>query len=319
MSTTSGTDPGRVLRIGTRGSRLALWQAHTVSDLLQARGARCEIVVIKTTGDRSQAGPVAGDDTKRQFVKEIEDALANGDVDLAVHSAKDMTIDLPGGLTIAACLPREDPRDCLVLRSIHGDVPWPEVAARFERAGSIGTSSVRRTAQLRRLFPTVTFGAIRGNVDTRLHKLDAGAFDALVLACAGLRRLGFEDRISTPLAVERCVPAPGQGIVAIEARAGDKDVRTALASIHDARAATALTAERVVVAELDGGCKLPLGAIAVQDGETLAMHGIVTATDGSRVVAESVRGPAAEPGAVGAQLAAALTRGGARELLDEVR
>jgi len=313
------TAAGRLLRVGTRGSRLALWQAHAVSDLLQARGTRCEIVVIKTTGDRSQTGRVPGDDTKRQFVKEIEDALANGDIDLAVHSAKDMTIDLPEGLTIAACLPREDPRDCIVLRAVEGDVPWPDVAARFERGGSIATASVRRTAQLRRLLANVTFGAIRGNVDTRLHKLDTGPFDALVLACAGLRRLGFEHRISTPLAVERCVPAPGQGIVAVEARASDKEVRTALASIHDARAAAALTAERVVVAELDGGCKLPLGAIAIQDGDALAMHGIVAAADGSRVVAETVRGPAADPGALGTQLAAALTRGGARELLDEVR
>jgi hydroxymethylbilane synthase len=316
------TDPGRVLRIGTRGSRLALWQAHRVSDLLQARGTRCEIVVIKTTGDRSQAGPVAGrpdNDTKRQFVKEIEDALANRDVDLAVHSAKDMTIDLPAGLMIAACLPREDPRDCLVLRAVSGEVSWEDAVARFDGSGSIGTSSIRRTAQLRRLLPGVSFGPIRGNVDTRLHKLDAGAFDALVLACAGLRRLGFEQRISTPLPVARCVPAPGQGIVAVEARESDKEVRAALASIHDARAATALTAERMVVAELDGGCKLPLGAIAIQDGDMLAMHGIVAAADGSRVIAEEVRGPAAEPGAVGAQLAAALTRGGARELLDEVR
>jgi len=204
-------------------------------------------------------------------------------------------------------------------RAVEGDVPWPDVAARFERGGSIATASVRRTAQLRRLLANVTFGAIRGNVDTRLHKLDTGPFDALVLACAGLRRLGFEHRISTPLAVERCVPAPGQGIVAVEARASDKEVRTALASIHDARAAAALTAERVVVAELDGGCKLPLGAIAIQDGDALAMHGIVAAADGSRVVAETVRGPAADPGALGTQLAAALTRGGARELLDEVR
>jgi hydroxymethylbilane synthase len=310
---------GRVLRVGTRGSRLALWQAHAVAGLLHARGARCEIVVIKTTGDRSQTGPVAGDDSKRQFVKEIEDALAKGDVDLAVHSAKDMTIDLPQGVTIAACLPREDPRDCLVLPSAQSEVAWEEVAARFATAGAIGTSSVRRTAQLRRLLPRATFGAIRGNVDTRLHKLDTGAFDALVLACAGLRRLGFATRISAPLPLGRCVPAPGQGIVAVEARAGDKDVRDALASIHDARAATALTAERTVVAELDGGCKLPLGAIAIQDGDTLAMHGVVAAADGSRIVAEAVHGPAAEPAALGARLAAALAHGGARELLDEVR
>ena len=313
------TGTGRVLRVGTRGSRLALWQAHTVASLLLARGARCEIVVIKTTGDRSQTGRVAGGDSKRQFVKEIEDALADGDIDLAVHSAKDMTIDLPAGLTIAACLPREDPRDCVVLPLTRGEVPWDAVAARFATAGTIGTSSVRRTAQLTRLLPRAAFAANRGNVDTRLHKLDSGGFDALVLACAGLRRLGFADRLSAPLPVERCVPAPGQGIVAVEARADDKDVRAALGSIHDARAATALTAERVVVAELDGGCKLPLGAIAIQEGDTLAMHGVAAAADGSRVIVESVSGSATEPAALGARLAAALANGGARELLDEVR
>jgi hydroxymethylbilane synthase len=313
---------GRALRIGTRGSRLALWQARTVASQLEATATACEIVVIRTTGDRSQTAPVPGADTKRQFVKEIEDALAGGHVDIAVHSAKDMTIDLPAGLTIAACLAREDPRDCLVLPAARGPVDWADVVARLDREGrtaTIGTGSVRRTAQLRPLFGRAAFTAIRGNVDTRLNKLDAGEFDALVLACAGLRRLGFEDRISAALPLERCVPAPGQGIVAVEARADDKEVHAALASIHDARAAAALRAERAVVAELDGGCKLPLGAIASDDGEEMEMHGIVASIDGSRTIREALRGSAREPEALGRRLAAALAQAGGRELLDEVR
>ena len=315
----NGTDYGSVLRIGTRGSRLALWQATTVARRLEAHGTRCEIVVIKTTGDRSQTAPVPGDDSKRQFVKEIEDALASGHVDLAVHSAKDMTIDLPAGLTIAACLPREDPRDCVVLRSSRGEVAWAQVVERLNRPVSIATSSVRRTAQLTRVLPNARFVPIRGNVDTRLNKLDSGGSEALVLASAGLRRLGFEERVSATIPIEACVPAPGQGIIAIEARTDDKLVREALASIHDARAATALAAERAVVAELGGGCKLPLGAIALLEEDVLVMQGVVAAADGSRIARESIRGAAAEPDAAGARLAAALARGGARELLDEVR
>jgi len=311
--------PTSLLRIGTRGSRLALWQATTVAELLESHGRRCEIVVIKTTGDRSQTAPVAGDATKRQFVKEIEDALGSGHVDLAVHSAKDMTIDLPAGLVIAACLPREDPRDCIVLRASRGEVPWPEVVARLNRAVTIATSSIRRTAQLRPVVGAASFVPIRGNVDTRLNKLESGGYEALVLAAAGLRRLGFEDRMSAPIPIDVCVPAPGQGIVAVEARSNDKDVRAALASIHDARSAAALAAERAVVAELGGGCKLPLGAIAVHEDRSLVMHGVVAAADGSRIVRESVRGSADAAERLGVQLATALARGGARELLDEVR
>jgi hydroxymethylbilane synthase len=314
----------RVLRIGTRGSRLALWQATAVSSLLEKAGARCEIVVIKTTGDRSQTAPVAGDDSKRQFVKEIEDALASGHVDVAVHSAKDMTVDLPAGLTIAACLPREDPRDCVLLPRERGERPWDEVVARLKRrdhAVVIGTGSVRRSAQLAPLLDDGTlFTPIRGNVDTRLNKLDnfdRGGFDALVLACAGLRRLGFEDRISGPIPLELCVPAPGQGIVAVEARLDDEVVRDRLASIHDARAGAALAAERAVVAALDGGCKLPLGAIAIPAGTDLEMHGIVTSRDGRRSIRHVVRGEAGRPEQVGARLADALAADGARELLSE--
>ena len=308
----------RTIRIGTRGSKLALWQATAVSSLLEAAGCPCEIVVIKTTGDRSQVAPVAGADSKRQFVKEIEDALVSGHVDIAVHSAKDMTVDLPPGLTIAACLPREDPRDCVILPFARGPIEWSEVVARLNRSDRppvIGTGSVRRSTQIKPLLRDATFAPIRGNVDTRLSKLDAGEFDALVLACAGLRRLGFEARISTAMPIELCVPAPGQGIVAVEARADDEDVRTRLGSIHDARAAAALAAERAVVAALDGGCKLPLGAIAIHTNGDLEMHGVVASLDGRRTIRHVVRGSAQRPDELGAQLADALARDGAREIL----
>jgi hydroxymethylbilane synthase len=312
------------LRIATRGSRLALWQAHAVADRLRAAGAETEIVVITTTGDRSQHGPVAGgDESKRQFVKELEDALLRGDADLAVHSAKDLPVVLPDGLTVATCLPREDPRDGLVLRdpSFHerAGLTLADALASLPRAASIGTGSVRRAAQLAPLIPASRFAPIRGNVDTRLAKLDAGGFDALVLACAGLRRLGFGDRISAPIPVDQCVPAPGQGIVAIEIRDDDGAARATLGPIHDASAGRALAAERALVAALGGGCQLPLGAFASEQDGTLVMEAIVTSLDGTRSARRSMSGRTSDPDELGRRLAAALDAEGARELLGEVR
>jgi hydroxymethylbilane synthase len=311
------------LKIATRGSRLALWQAHAVSDRLRAAGTPTEIVVITTTGDRSQLGPIAGDDSKRQFVKEIEDALLRGDADLAVHSAKDLPVDLPQGLAVSACLPREDARDGLVLGhdSVRqgGPAVLADALASLRSGAIIGTGSVRRIAQLAALLPGATFAPIRGNVDTRLAKLDAGEFDALVLACAGLRRLGFGDRISAAIPVEECVPAPGQGIVAIEIRIDCEAARAALRGIHDEAAGRALMAERALVAALGGGCQMPLGAIAEERDGTLEMLAMVASLDGTRSVRRSMSGPPSEPAELGRRLAAALEEEGARDLLDEVR
>ena len=210
----------RVFRIATRGSRLALWQAHAVADRLRAAGAQTEIAVFMTTGDRSQHAPVAGDDSKRQFVKEIEDALLRGDADLAVHSAKDLPVVLPDGLGVAACLPREDPRDGLVLPRPHDPLT---ISTRSRGSAVARRSAPAAYAERRnwRRFRPGAFAPIRGNVDTRLAKLDAGGFDALVLACAGLRRLGFGERSRLRFPSKQCVPAPGQGIVAIEIRIDD--------------------------------------------------------------------------------------------------
>jgi hydroxymethylbilane synthase len=311
--------PARTIRIATRGSRLALWQAHAVSDRLRAAGARTEVIVMTTTGDRSQLASIPGDDSKRQFVKELEDALLRNDADVAVHSAKDLPVALPEGLTVAACLPREDARDGLVLPNCVGPVPLPDALARLGPRPVIGTGSVRRIAQLAPLLPGATFAPIRGNVDTRLAKLDAGGFSALVLACAGLTRLGFGDRISTAIPVGQCVPAPGQGIVATEIRIDDEAARAALAVLHDDAAGRALTAERALVTALGGGCQMPLGAFAAEHDGTLELVAVVSSLDGIRAVRRSMRGPATDPGGLGQRLAAVLDADGARQLLDEAR
>jgi len=250
-------------RIGTRGSALALWQAKTVAASLERGGTPTEIVVIKTGGDRLQEAPLSEAGGKRLFVKELEDALLSRDIDLAVHSAKDMSAVLPDGLMIAAALPREDPRDALVLARGTVAVNFEAALAHLGEMPSIATSSIRRIAQLSAILPHARFTPIRGNVDTRLRKLDAGEYEALVLAAAGLKRLGYDARISAAIPPDLCIPAPGQGIVAIEIREDDSASRDAVAAIGDRDAALSLTAERAVVTALGGGCQLSLGAIAV--------------------------------------------------------
>src|SRR5213594_1453114 len=224
----------RELRLGTRGSQLALWQARAVvARLAESGGPPCEIVPIKTSGDRLQEATLSQIGGKSLFVKEIEDALLGHEIDLAVHSSKDLPADLPGGLTIGAVLPREDPLDAVVLRAQGSGVraqglralsSLDELVSVLGQSPSIGTGSVRRVAQLTRLLPNARFASLRGNLDTRLRKLDDGNYDALVLAAAGLRRLGLASRISLTLPSAACVPAPGQGIVAIEIREDDDNV-----------------------------------------------------------------------------------------------
>jgi hydroxymethylbilane synthase len=307
------------LRIGTRGSALALWQARAVASLLEAAGTRAEIIIITTSGDRRQEAPLSADGGKRLFVKEIEDALVAGQIDLAVHSAKDMSAVLPAGLEVAATLPRDDPRDAVVLRDGIRTQDFASAVAHLGDGPAIGTGSIRRIAQLAPLLSRPRFAPIRGNVDTRLRKLDAGGFDALILAAAGMRRLGVGERISAPIPLEACVPAPGQGIVAIEVREDDDRARKLLAPAADAEAGASLTAERAVVTALGGGCQLPLGAIALHDNGTLRMHGVVATPDGLRIIRCEASGPATDPAAVGERLAEALERGGALEILDRLR
>jgi hydroxymethylbilane synthase len=307
------------LRIGTRASPLALWQAQTVAVLLDSHGVQSELVNITTSGDRLQQAPLSEVGGKRLFVKEIEEALLRGDIDLAVHSAKDMSAVLPDGLEIAATLPREDPRDALILPAEVAASEFDNAVARLGEEPKIGTGSVRRTAQLTRIFPGATFLPIRGNVDTRLRKLDAGGYDALVLAAAGVSRLGLAQRITARIPVDRCVPAPGQGIVAVETRVDDDRARQAVRAIHDSAAGVALDAERALVEALGGGCQLPLGALAVADGSDLHVRAVVAAPDGSRVIAASTKGAISEAASLGRRAAEVLIKDGALDILDAIR
>lgn len=312
------------LRLGTRGSQLALFQANAVADLLRARGVSCEIVVIRTSGDRLADASLAQIGGKRLFVKEIEDALLAGTVDLAVHSSKDMPAELPTDLAIGAVLPREDARDAVVLPTAAGPGPQAsglrleDVVRLLGASPRVGTSSVRRTAQLARLFPGARFEPIRGNLDTRLRKLDAGDFDALVLAAAGLTRLGHGGRISALLPPEACVPAPGQGIIAVEIRSGDEPVRRVVEPIGEPTATAALTAERTVVTRLGGGCQMPIGAYAAAAGDELTLVAIVLSLDGARATRAHATGLMADAERVGARAAERLLAEGAGEILAEV-
>jgi hydroxymethylbilane synthase len=340
------------LRLGTRGSQLALWQAHTVARcIVEQGGPPCRIVVIRTSGDRLQDAALSEAGGKRLFVKEIEDALLRHDVDLAVHSSKDMPVVLPEGLVIGAVLPREDPLDAVILP--HTIVPSgiEELVAALGQAPRIGTSSVRRIAQLTRLLPGARFEPIRGNLDTRLRKLDeapgsARAYDAIVLAAAGLRRLGFAERISMTLPADACVPAPGQGIVAVEVRSGDERTAAAVARITDPRAAAELDAERAVIETLGGGCQTPVGALAQvasrksevgsrksevgsrksevgsqsevdSASEMLELVAVVVSLDGSRAVRARARGEAANAVLIGKAVGAQLLAEGAGDILAE--
>jgi hydroxymethylbilane synthase len=317
------------MRIGTRGSALALWQARTVARLIhESGGPECEIVVIRTSGDEKSGPPdppvtpvTAGSsdagsvNVKRMFVKEIEDALLDGRVEMAVHSAKDLPAELPEGLVIAATLEREDPRDALLLPA--ADVKGFDAArARLGPNPRLGTSSVRRMAELRGVFPHARFVPVRGNVDTRLRKLDAGDCDALVLAAAGLKRLGLEHQISAFIPTEICLPAPGQGIVAVEiAHGADAGVRNAVTRIADADSDTALTAERAVVRALGGGCQMPLGVLTTVEGQAIAVHGLVASRDGQNVLRAVAKGHRGGAAATGDKLAAQLIARGAAEFL----
>jgi hydroxymethylbilane synthase len=307
------------LRIGTRGSALALWQAQMVAEGLGELGIPTELVVIRTSGDRLQERPLFEDGGKRLFVKEIEEALVSGRVDLAVHSAKDMPSDDPATLAIAAALPREDPRDALILPGGAGRMPFAVALRRMPARPAIGTGSVRRVAQISARAPGARFLSVRGNVDTRLRKLDAGEFDAIVLAAAGLKRLGHGRRISAFFEIDQCVPAPGQGIVAIQIRREDDRTAAAVAPLNDAATLASLTAERVVVAALGGGCQLPLGAIAVTGATFIDMSVMVASPDGRHVISRTGTGPRSHPASLGRRLADDLIRAGAREILDEVR
>ena len=308
------------LRIGTRGSPLALRQARAVATAIrESGGPTCRLLTIKTTGDRLMQAALPEVGGKRLFVKEIEEALVADRVDLAVHSAKDLPADLPPGLTIGAALPREDPRDALVAPASRNDLPRDDATALIVTAAGasarIGTSSIRRTAQLAHIFSSVSFEPVRGNLGTRLRKLDAGNYDLLILAAAGLIRLELAHRITTYLPFEVCVPAPGQGIVAVETRSDDVRTNRVLLRVTDAAASAALRAERALVRVLGGDCQLPVGAVATPDRDELGLIAIVATPDGTRILRREGRARVADATDLGARVAEELLVDGARDIL----
>ena len=334
-------DDAQELRLGTRGSQLALWQANTVAArIVEAGGPACRIVVIKTDGDRLQERPLSEIGGKGLFVKEIEDALLGGEIDLAVHSSKDMSAVLPEGLTIAGVLPRENPLDAVVLPVMANGsglramvdrssaVCHEPSAISHDSRGlisalgaspSIGTGSVRRVAQLMRLLPGARFTGIRGNLDTRLRKLDEGAHDALVLAAAGLTRLGFAARISLSIPAEACVPAPGQGIVAIEIRTGDAaDARRG--GTHQRRGRRRRAHRRARAGRRRWAADVRRRSARWRRSSTATSWrsiAVVVALDGSRLVRGQARAARREAAALGARVGAQLIADGAGEILAE--
>ncbi len=297
------------LRIGSRGSQLALWQAHHIRALLQERGHEVELEIIKTTGDKITDVALAKVGTKGMFTKEIEEALIEGRVDLAVHSLKDLPTELSHEFEIAAITKRENPNDvfCSVKYASIDDLP--------QRA-RVGTSSLRRQAQLKALRPDLEIFPLRGNVDTRLRKLEAGEYDAIILAAAGLNRLGKTELVKQVIPAEIMCPAAGQGALGIEIRAGDSETRQHLAFLDDAAARATTTCERALLNKLGGGCQVPIGASAMAKDGRIHLEAIVAHPDGSVVLREARDG--SDPVKLGEEVGDTLLARGGDAILEEV-
>jgi hydroxymethylbilane synthase len=310
----SATSAGAVLRIATRKSPLALWQAEHVATLLRGAhaGIDVQLLPMSTQGDRIQDRSLAAIGGKGLFIKELEVALAERRADIAVHSMKDVPADMPPGFVIAAFLARADPRDALLCRRSSALTDLPTGA-------KLGTSSLRRRAQILAARPDLAIEPLRGNVETRLSRLEDGALDAIVLACAGLVRLGLESRITSRLAPATMLPAVGQGAIGIECRGDDTRTRALVAALDDAATHTALAAERAFARTLGGSCQSPIAALAHIEGDRLTLQGLVAEPDGSRLLRESVSGDCARAATLGEELARRLLGSGARELLERLR
>jgi len=290
------------IRIGTRGSPLALAQARMVRDALAAQGVgEIEIVSIRTSGDRIQDRPLSEAGGKGLFTKEIEESLLVGTIDLAVHSAKDMPTLLPNGLMLAACLPREDVRDAFLSHKAGGLRDLPPGAV-------VGTASLRRQAMVTRLRPDVSVVPLRGNVETRLRKLEAGEVDATLLALAGLKRLGLADKATALLDAQEFLPAVGQGAITIEARVDDGATRALLAKVDHADTSVALACERAFLAVLDGSCRTPIAGHAVLTADAISFRGMILRPDGSEAFETSRAGSRRDATALGADAGAELKR-----------
>jgi hydroxymethylbilane synthase len=309
------------LRIGTRGSALALWQANHIKDrLAELHGVAAELVRIRTSGDKFQTATFAqlnaqlnaqiGSEggAKGIFIKELEDALLAGTVDLAVHSMKDVPTETPRGLTLPAITKREDPRDCLLSRDGRKLVELPQGAR-------IGTSSLRRQAQLWHLRPDLQILELRGNVDTRMRKLTEGDYDAIVLALAGVTRLGMRDRVTEIFSPEIMLPAVAQGALGIETREDDRETSQLVAALNDAETRSCVEAERALLRELEGGCQVPLGAWARMENGELRMEACLLSPDGKEFLRDEQRGSAADAARIGKRLGEALKAAGGDRIL----
>jgi hydroxymethylbilane synthase len=297
------------LRIGSRGSQLALWQANHIASLLRERSHQVEIEIIKTTGDKITDVALAKVGTKGMFTKEIEEALAEGRVDLAVHSLKDLPTEISAGFEIAAITKRENPRDVFCSHKYASIDELP-------RHARVGTSSLRRQAQLKAVRPDLQIHPLRGNVDTRLRKLEAGDFDAVILAAAGLNRLGKTDLVRQVIPSEIMCPAAGQGALGIEIRAGDSATLEKLRFLDDSDARATTTCERALLNKLGGGCQVPIGALAEVRPGGLHLQAVVADPDGSAVIRETRDG--SDPVALGEAAGEALLRRGGEEILESV-
>jgi hydroxymethylbilane synthase len=298
-----------LLRIGSRGSQLALWQANHVAALLREQGHSVEIEVIKTTGDKITDVALAKVGTKGMFTKEIEEALADGRVDLAVHSLKDVPTELAPEFTLAAIMKREDPRDAFisVRYSALDDLP---------RGAKVGTSSLRRQCQLKAMRPDLEIFPLRGNVDTRLRKLESGEYDAIILAAAGVHRLGLDQHVRSRISADVMCPAVGQGALAIETRSDDRGTRSLLNFLNDAESRQAIECERALLGALGGGCQVPIGAYAEKREGQLHLRAMVGRPDGSEVLREHASGN--DPEKLGRETAQSLLRRGAEKILSDV-
>ncbi|HXN94035.1 MAG TPA: hydroxymethylbilane synthase [Candidatus Acidoferrales bacterium] len=299
----------RILRIGTRGSMLAKWQAESVrKKLFAASGMEAEIVIIKTSGDKMQQAPLTQIGGKGIFIKELEEALLEESIDLAVHSVKDVPTDIPSRLMFPAVCRRDDVRDCLVGSTL----------ANLRRGARVGTSSLRRQAQLRHLRPDLDLRDLRGNVDTRLRKVESGEYEAVMVAKAGLDRLGLSQRISEVLSPEICMPAVGQGAIAVECRLKDTEAGDLLAPLDDAETRTAIIAERALLSALQGGCQVPMGAWARIERSELLLDACVCSVDGAQYVKQRATAPPDQAVQLGEHMARVLIEAGAQSILAEV-
>jgi hydroxymethylbilane synthase len=299
----------RILRIGTRGSLLAKWQAESIRKrLFAATGVEAEIVVIKTAGDKMQQVPLTQIGGKGIFIKELEEALLDETIDLAVHSVKDVPTDTPSRLMFPAVCRRDDVRDCLVGSTL----------ANLRKGARVGTGSLRRRAQLLHIRPDLDIRDLRGNVDTRLRKVESGEYEAILLAKAGLDRLGVSQRIAEILSPEVCMPAVGQGAIAVECRLKDAETADILAPLDDAETRTAIIAERALLAALQGGCQVPLGAWARIERGELVLEACVCSVDGVQYVKQRATAPPEQAAALGEHMARLLIEAGAQSILQEV-